>query len=472
MASHHPGEQDDVDEMLAADDAAEEIEIGHQDGHAGADADDDADADVPMDSDAEEELVLRSDAIAYFDLPRDSLFAIAQHPVHASLVAVGGSAGPEDDAPGAGYLLDTLFSLDGHTDSINALAWTLPRGDYLLSGGLDGRVKAWRTQLRPGAGVAAAPLGEAREVDEVNWIAPCPSPRSPDTFAVGASDGSVWVYAVDAPGAAGPLRILQSYFLHTGPCTAGAWTPDGRLLATVSEDASLYVWDVFGDSNGGAVVSLTGADQRFQVPGGLYSVAVDPRGAFVAVGGAAGAVKVVSLPRPPSAQPPSRGAKPSSSSSSDPTAGGGQILASLHTQSDSIESLAISLTSSAPPTTLLAAGSVDGSICVYDATRRFAVRRHISGAHEEHSVVELDFVNNSWLLTSCGMDGVVRRWDLRSGGATGTNAAGATDTGLHKEWRGHRGDGEGGGVLGFVQGGTGERIVTAGDDGVSLVFEA
>jgi len=34
------------------------------------------------------------------------------------------------------------------------------------------------------------------------------------------------------------------------------------------------------------------------------------------------------------------------------------------------------------------------------------------------------------------------------------------------------GDGEGGGVLGFVQGQTGERVVTAGDDGVSLVFEA
>jgi ribosome assembly protein SQT1 len=40
-----------------------------------------------------------------------------------------------------------------------------------------------------------------------------------------------------------------------------------------------------------------------------------------------------------------------------------------------------------------------------------------------------------------------------------------------KDWKGHRGGGEGGGVLGFVQGETGERVVTAGDDSLVLVFE-
>lgn len=68
------------------------------------------------------------------------------------------------------------------------------------------------------------------------------------------------------------------------------------------------------------------------------------------------------------------------------------------------------------------------------------------------------------------MDGVVRRWDARGG----TAAAGQ---GLLKEWRGHVGVTEGengeqsGGVLGFVQSADGKRVVTAGDDGVSLVFE-
>jgi len=43
------------------------------------------------------------------------------------------------------------------------------------------------------------------------------------------------------------------------------------------------------------------------------------------------------------------------------------------------------------------------------------------------------------------------------------------NSGFIREWKGHRGEGEGGGVFGFVQGGG--RIVTAGDDGVALVFE-
>ncbi|OAQ67297.1 ribosome biogenesis protein Sqt1 [Pochonia chlamydosporia 170] len=487
MSANHP--EEDIDDLLDAEDAAEEIENDEQD--------------IAMDSDAEEEeLILQNDSIAYFDLPQDSLFAIAQHPVHPSLIAVGGSAAPEDDAPGAGWLFDTsaaesrpvlpasyasdpaaeppkstqldsLYSLDGHTDSINTLAWTLPRGDFLVSGGLDGRMRVWKADVRPGSGVAMKHVGEAQEVEEINWISACPSPNHENTIALGASDGSVWVYTIDASDASNPLQIVQSYFLHTAACTAGAWTPDGQLLATVSEDSSLYVWDVWGDAaarnitadNGMSVVSLTGEDQRFEVEGGLYSIAIDPKGAFAAVGGAGGAVKIVSLPRLSTQSSNVRG-----KSSSDATAGG-QILASLHTQGDSVESLAVSLTASTPPTTLLAAGSVDGSICVYDATRRFAVRRHISGAHEEHSVVKLEFVKNTWLLTSCGMDGVVRRWDLRSGGATGTNAAGAADRGLVKEWKGHRGDGEGGGVLGFVQGEMGERVVTAGDDGIALVFE-
>jgi ribosome assembly protein SQT1 len=67
-----------------------------------------------------------------------------------------------------------------------------------------------------------------------------------------------------------------------------------------------------------------------------------------------------------------------------------------------------------------------------------------------------------WLLTSVGFDGVLRRWDARGGTA-------ATGKGLVGEWRGHRGGGEGGGIMGFVQG-DGEVVITAGDDHVALMF--
>ena len=474
--------------LLDADEAAEEI----------SDGSDEAMDSGPEDEGNEEEIQLQNDSVAHFDLHTDSIFAIAQHPLDPSIIATGGGddttyvfststpspvlpqsyeSNPE---PGRASL-QPIAKLTGHKDSINALTFTLPNGDYLLTGGLDGRLRVHTT-----ANNTYTLLSEAQEVPEINFLAPCPHPSYPNTFALGASDGSVWVYTIDATDKATPLQLQQTYFLHTQPCTAGAWTPDGKLLATVSEDGSLYVWDPFGEASAAgvigsagsqAVVGLTTEDQRFAVEGGLYSVAVAPGGAFAVVGGAGGMIRVVGLPRLGAATSGSatqglKGGGAKNKSGGGKKAGGpdtassgqaGQILASLQAQGDSVETLAFS----APPLTLLAAGSVDSSIVLFDTAHRFAVRRHIREAHEEFAVVKVEFLAGptGYLLTSCGLDGAVRRWDTRGGTA-------ASGQGLVKEWRGHRGDGEGGGVLGFVQGGDGNRIVTAGDDGVSLVFDA
>lgn len=490
MASSNPrdGEDESLEDepaLLDAAEAAEEIP---------------SDPDEPMDSDPDDdpqeaEIQLQNDSKAHFDLHTDSIFAIAQHPLDPSIIATGGGddttyvfsadtpspllptsyeSNPSTGRPS----LQPIAKLTGHTDSINALIFTLPNGDYLLSGGLDGRLRAHSTKNQ------SYPLiAEAQEVPEINFLIPCPNHSYPNTIALGASDGSVWVYTIDAADKEAPLHIIQAYYLHTESCTAGAWTPDGKLLATVSEDGSLYVWDVFGEASAAgvigsagsqAVVGLTVEDQRFAVEGGLFSVAVAPGGAFAVVGGAGGMIRVVGLPRLAAtsasatqgmkgggAKNKSGGGRRAGSAEGASSGQAGQILASLQAQGDSVETLAFS----APPLTLLAAGSVDGSIMLFDTAHRLAVRRHIREAHEEFAVVKVEFVPGSagYLLTSCGLDGVVRRWDTRGGTA-------ASGQGLVEEWRGHRGEGEGGGVLGFVQGG-GKRVVTAGDDGVSLVFE-
>ncbi|KAI0162324.1 WD40-repeat-containing domain protein [Xylariaceae sp. FL1272] len=501
MSAPHRDENDmdEEPELLDAEDAAEEYNDG--------------DGDIAMDSDDEDrmEINFQNDSIAYFDAHKDSIFAIAQHPTQPSFIATGGGEGEGDDAPGKGYVFDTspvvgrpvlpasynadpsasqqqstqlqpLFEIDGHTDSISALAFTFPNGDFLVSSGMDGRLRAYQLSVDGRNKASFTFVGEAQEVPEINWLAPCPVDANsqiavPNTVALGASDGSVWVYTIDASDKANPLQIVQSYFLHTESCTAGAWSPDGKFLATVSEDSTLNVWDVWGEAaakgltndNGQTVVSLTPTDQRFAVEGGLYSVAIDPKTSFVAVGGAGGAIKIVNLPRL-GVDSHAATSKQSKSKAKGAEAGGSQggtILADIHTQADGIETLSFS-----PNNPLLAAGSVDGSIAIYDTSRRFAVRRHIKEAHfsdsESYSVVKVDFVKglgDGWLLTSCGTDGAVRRWDVRG-------AAGSSTQSMVKEWKGHRGEGEGGGVLGFVQGNTGERIVTAGDDGVALVFEA
>ncbi|KAJ2895558.1 WD40 repeat-like protein [Zalerion maritima] len=484
MSSGGDGRQANMDvrdqvEMLHVEDALEEIED---------------DGDVPMDSDDDQEITLSNDSIAYMDSHKSSVFCIAAHPLMPSLIATGGSEGEDDDSPGMGYVLDTssipdtrpvlpasystdplsthsrapthlrpLYALQGHADSINAVTFTQPEGKYLVTGGLDGRLRAWAVKLPSGNSPARLKFwAEAQEVKEINFIAPSPSATYPNTFAIGASDGSVWVYTMDK----GELSLVQSYFTHSSPVTAGAWSPDGNLLATVDEEGALYVWDIFGvaaakglaNFNGGtSVVALTPADSRFAVDGGLYAVAIDPKGRTVAVGGATGEVRVISLPSL-DAQPKDKGKR---AGEGQP----GQILASLSVQTDGIETLAF-----APePLTLLAAGSVDGSIAVFDTSRQCAMRRHLVGAHDEHAVVKVEWVKNQpWFLSSCGVDGVVRRWDLRAG----SSYQAEPNMAIVREWRGHRGDGEGGGVMGFVQADDGRRVVTAGDDGVVLVFEA
>ncbi|PYH88436.1 angio-associated migratory cell protein [Aspergillus ellipticus CBS 707.79] len=490
------------------------------------------DEDHPMESDGEDEdqqmtfeeqeITLENDSAAHFDSHNDSVFCIAQHPIHNSIVITGSGddtayifdSTPQDARPvlPQSYESDPqprrerdslkpILKLEGHTDTVNAVAFTEPKGDYVVTAGLDGKLRAYRDATAQGTGGAWQYVAEMQEVEEINWVAVCPCEKGDDAksniIALGASDGSAWVFRIDHKDAQ-PISIVQSFFQHTGSCTAGAWTPDGKLLATVSEDGSFYVYDVFGEAAAAgvaysagtsAVVGLTADDQRFAVEGGLYAIAISPGGAIAAVGGAEGHIRVVGLPRlAPSGGPAASKAKAKNvSQASTGTSATGTILASLQAQGDGVETLSFS----SPPLTLLAAGSVDGSIALYDAAHRFAVRRHIREAHEG-AVVKVEFLQSrapggpvprpnpiasaaagqgqTWLLTSVGMDGIVRRWDARGGTAAAAN-------GLLTEWKGHLGviennEGEqSGGIMGFVQSSDGKRVVTAGDDGITLVFE-
>lgn len=496
--------EEDNDEAMFDEAEAEEIVEQGEDAAMDSGEEDEDGGDQAM-----EEIQLQNDSAAHFDHHKDSLFCIAQHPLRPEIVATGGGddvAYVWDSSPADGPLLprsyeadpqhpierkgqDVLATLGGQDESVNAVCFTLPKGDFVVTATLAGKLSVYHTAKSPGKSKA---IGTAKEVEEINWLLPCPHPDYPNTVAFGAGDGSVWVYTVNPSDPSSPLTIVQTFFLHQAPSTAGAWTPDGKLLATVAEDSSLYVWDVFGEAaaagltdptSGQAVVSLTAADERFGVDGGLYSAAVSPGGGIVAVGGAEGNVRVVGLPRlsAPASASVTTGAKgagargkvggarqaggPSGAKTAAALGQAGQILASLQAQGDGVETLSFSQ----PPLTLLAAGSVDGSIALFDAAHNFAVRRHIPEAHEGEAVIKVEFVKSqsndrNWLLTSCGNDGVVRRWDARGGTA-------AAAKGLLGEWRGHRGGGEGGGILGFVQGGGGKQVVTAGDDGIALVFK-
>ncbi|KAL3460846.1 hypothetical protein BJX64DRAFT_278274 [Aspergillus heterothallicus] len=519
MSSSNPHREGQDDAFIDADEA-EEIFTRDEDHPMDSD-NEDADGDQEMTFE-EQEITLQNDSAAHFDVHNDSIFCIAQHPIHNAIVVTGSGddtayvfdSTPNTERPllPSSYesdpqprrereSLQPIIKLDGHTDSVNAVAFTEPRGEYIVTAGLDGRLRAWRDSSAQQAGTSWAFVAESQEVEEINWVAVCPAGNGEEkanVVAIGGNDGSAWVFRINHNESSEPISIVQSFFQHTGPCTAGAWTPDGNLLATVSEDGSFYVYDVFGaaaaagvsySAGTSAVVGLTAEDQRFAVEGGLFSVAISPGGGVAAVGGAEGHIKIIGLPRLGSANPAASKAKGKGPAAQTSAATAGTLLASLQPQTDSVETLSFS----APPLTLLAAGSVDGSIALFDAAHRFAVRRHIREAHEG-AVVKVEFLQSRsngaplarpipmasaaaaanagrpWLLTSVGIDGVVRRWDARGGTAAAAH-------GLLNEWKGHLGltendEGEqAGGIMGFVQGFDGKRVTTAGDDGISLVFE-
>ena len=152
----------------------------------------------------------------------------------------------------------------------------------------------------------------------------------------------------------------------------------------------------------------------------MISLAINPTSTVVAVGGADGLVKLLNLSN-------------------------GNLLATLGAKTgDSIESVAWSTT-----LPILAAGSIDGRIYLYD-TQSYRLRNTLS--HDD-AVTAMILPAGSFELTSTSIDKSVRRWDIR----TGQEIARRT---------GHQDAIVGGLALSK----DGKKVVTGGDDTVALVW--
>lgn len=81
---------------------------------------------------------------------------------------------------------------------------------------------------------------------------------SPDgqTVIVGAADGNIWLWSLTT-------KAVQTWHEHRGPVHQISYTPDGRLLASVSSDRRLKIWDA---ASGKCL-------HTFHADGGLYSLA-------------------------------------------------------------------------------------------------------------------------------------------------------------------------------------------------------
>lgn len=92
------------------------------------------------------------------------------------------------------------------------------------------------------------------------------------------------------------MTVLSS---HTLPSSAGVFPAPGRTLLTASLDSSLCLWDPRSSAPlfKSSIFAAPNAMELDPAEAGITALAVAPSGSLAAVGGAAGGVKLVNLPK-------------------------------------------------------------------------------------------------------------------------------------------------------------------------------
>lgn len=416
-----------VEEFIATEDVGEEV-------IASNDTEEPAEVEGSVDDEEEQmqdiEIDLSNNSKAYFDKHTDSIFTVTHHPT-LPLVVTGGGDNVAHLWTSHSQPPKFAGTISEHTESVIISAFT-NEGKFLITADMNGKILV-HIGLKGGAQWKVT--SQLTEVDEVVWLK-C-HPTIDGVFAFGAVDGSVWCYQINLQD--GSLEQLMSGFVHQADCTMGEFinTDKGENtleLVTCALDSTIVGWNCF---TGQPTFKITQSEIKgLQAPWVSISVApprlTNGNSGVVAVGANNGLLAIIN---------------------------GNNNGAVLHLETvvelkpdqeeldASIESICWS-----PNFPIMALGLVSGDILLYE-TNSWRVRHKFT---LEDSVTKLIFDEND-LFASC-INGKVYQFDSRTGQekfvCTGHNM-GVLDFALVKA----------------SEPGQLRKIITAGDEGVSLVFE-
>ncbi|WVQ95588.1 hypothetical protein IAU59_002685 [Kwoniella sp. CBS 9459] len=334
--------------------------------------------------------------------------------------------------------------LTGHSDSVVSTGWSFD-GEMVATGGMDGRVRVWRRvkgrrgSAEPQDGPATVDewkdwefLTSLETGSEITWLQWHPKGN---VLAAGCEDATVWMWNLPSGNT---LTVLSA---HTMPSTTGLFPPPlGRQLLTASLDSTLILWDPRTSSPVWKTSIFTPPNSPELDPAehGITSLAVSPNGQIAAVGSSSGKVKLVNLTK-------------------------GDTLGNLvgHAEGESIEALVfVDLLGGAAgggKGVVCVSGATDGKGFVWDvATGR--VRAELQ--HDEPiTSIAAHPSPNLHLVTTASADSTLKTWDIRTGALIATHS-------------GHVGVVNGVAVApAATEAGQGQVVVSAGDEGVSLIWK-